>query len=82
MSCACAVDEREQQKIIDYLEWFGVLTTSISLYQLAYILPDHFQNAIDDLVASGVVRKSFGSGRRPVYYLAQDADRTLKELFP
>jgi hypothetical protein len=72
----------DQQDIICYLDQFGMLTTGIALYRLAHILPDHFQQAIDGLVLSGVVRKSACSERRPVYYLAQNEGLTLKELFP
>ena len=74
--------EQNQQEIIRYLERYGILTTGIALYQLAYILPNQFQHAIDDLVTSGVVIKSRQSGRRPVYYLAQYKGHALKELFP
>lgn len=81
MTCNCNVDDNKQD-IIRYLNQYGMLTTGIALYELAFILPDHFQRAIDNLVESGVVRKSFELGRRPVYYLTQDADLALKELFP
>lgn len=71
-----------QKEILHYLERYGVLTTGIALYQLAHILPNIFQRAVDYLVEAGTVVKSLQEGRRPVYYLSQGRGRTLGELFP
>lgn len=71
-----------QREILYYLERYGVLTTGIALYQLAHILPNIFQRAVDNLVGAGTVVKSYQEGRRPVYYLSQGRECTLGELFP
>lgn len=72
--------KRDQDDIIHYLETYGVLTISIALYQLAFILPLSFERAMRGLMEAGTVVESIQPGRRPVYYLANAAH--LQGLFP
>lgn len=74
--------ERDTQRILKYLERYGLLTKDASLYVLADVLPVSFDRAMEILVNNGYVIESVAEGRRPVYYLSIDEHRTLSNLFP
>lgn len=71
------VDER----IRNSLKKYGVVTISF-LASTASILSDALYDELAALVESGEVRESRLAGRTIVYYLAENEDKTLAELFP
>lgn len=69
------------KRIVSALTKYGVLTRS-QMSTLTSVPYPTLSSELDDMVIDKIVMKSESDERVPVYYLSENADRTLRELFP